>query len=123
VHALPIELRRGRFDVVYAGGTVLERLEDPEAWAAGVVSALRSPGTLVFHDHHPISWWIDDSLRWRGDYFADDSPPGLGRIVTALIDAGLELRLLAEYPSSTLYPWLHRTPHLPREFLLVAEKP
>ena len=123
VPALPIELRRGRFDVVYAGGTVLERLEDPEAWAAGVVSALRSSGTLVFHDHHPISWWLDDSLRWRGDYFAEESPPGLGRIVSALIDAGLELRLLEEYPSATLYPWLHQTRHVPREFLLVAEKP
>jgi hypothetical protein len=108
---------------VYTGGGVLEALDDAAAWATGIVSALRAGGTLVFHDHHPISWWIDDSLRWRGDYFADDSPPGLGRIVTALIDAGLELRLLAEYPSSTLYPWLHRTPHLPREFLLVAEKP
>jgi SAM-dependent methyltransferase len=121
--ALPIELRRSRFDVVYAGGVVVERLEDPGAWAAGVVSALRSGGTLVFHDHHPISWGIDDSLRWRGDYFADESPPGLGRIVTAVVDAGLVLRLLEEYPSSTLYPWLHQTPHVPREFLLVAEKP
>jgi hypothetical protein len=43
--------------------------------------------------------------------------------VTAVVDAGLVLRLLEEYPSSTLYPWLHQTPHVPREFLLVAEKP
>jgi hypothetical protein len=123
VEALPIELRRGRFDVVYAGGTVLERLADPGAWATGVVSALRAGGTLVFHDHHPVSWSVDDALRWRGDYFAEDAPPGLGRTVTAVLDAGLQLRLLEEYPSSTLYPWLHQTPHVPREFLLVAEKP
>ena len=102
---------------------MLERLTDPEAWAAGVVSALRSGGTLVFHDHHPVSWSVDDALRWRGDYFAEDGPPGLGRTVTAVIEAGLQLRLLEEYPSSTLYPWLHQTPHVPREFLLVAEKP
>lgn len=102
---------------------MLERLTDPGAWAAGVVSALRAGGTLVFHDHHPVSWSVDDALRWRGDYFADDSPPGLGRTVTAVIEAGLQLRLLEEYPSSTLYPWLHQTPHVPREFLLVAEKP
>lgn len=102
---------------------MLERLADPGAWAAGVVSALRAGGTLVFHDHHPVSWSVDDALRWRGDYFADESPPGLGQTVTAVIDAGLQLRLLEEYPSSTLYPWLHQTPHVPREFLLVAEKP
>ena len=123
VEALPIELRRGRFDVVYAGGTVLERLDDLGAWASGVVSALRTGGTLVFHDHHPVSWSVDDALRWRGDYFAEDGPPGLGKAVTAVIDAGLQLCLLEEYPSSTLYPWLHQTPHVPREFLLVAEKP
>jgi SAM-dependent methyltransferase len=123
VAALPIELRRGRFDVVYAGGTVLERLDDPGAWAAGVISALRAGGHLVWHDHHPVSWYVDDSLRWRGDFFADDAPPGLGRLVTAVIDAGLRVRLVEEYPSSTLYPWQHRTPHVPREFLLIADKP
>lgn len=123
VHALPIDLRRGRFDVVYAGGTVLERLEDVDPWAAGVASALRGQGRLVFHDHHPVSWSVDESLRWRGDYFAGESPPGLGSVATAVIDAGLHLRLLEEYPSSTLYPWLHRTPHVPREFLLIADKP
>lgn len=123
VEALPIELRRGRFDVVYAGGTLLERLDDPAAWATGVVSALRDGGRLVLHDHHPLSWSVDDSLRWRGDYFASDGPPGLGQVVTAVVGAGLRLTLLEEYPSSTLYPWLHRTPHVPREFLLLAEKP
>jgi SAM-dependent methyltransferase len=123
LQGLPIELRRARFDYVYAGGGVLERLEDPAAWAAGIVSALRGGGALVFHDHHPVSWSVDDSLRWRGDYFGDESPPELGRVVTAVIAAGLQLRLLEEYPSSTLYPWLHQTPHVPREFLLVAEKP
>jgi SAM-dependent methyltransferase len=122
VQTLPIELRRARFDFVYAGGGVLERLDDPDTWASGIVSALRSSGTLVFHDHHPVSWSVDDSLRWRGDYFGPETPPGLARVVTAVIAAGLQLRLLEEYPSSTLYPWLHQTPHVPREFLLVAEK-
>jgi hypothetical protein len=108
---------------VYTGGGVLEALDDAAAWATGIVSALRAGGTLVFHDHHPISWAVDDSLRWRGDYFGEAGPPGLGRIVTTVLDAGLQLRSLDEYPSATLYPWLHQTPHVPREFLLIAEKP
>jgi SAM-dependent methyltransferase len=37
--ALPIELRRSRFDVVYAGGVVVERLEDP-----GATTTIRSRG-------------------------------------------------------------------------------
>jgi hypothetical protein len=101
---------------------VLEQLDDPASWASGVVSALRAGGTLVFHDHHPVSWSVDDALRWRGDYFGSDSPPELGRIVTAVVDAGLTMRLLEEFPSSTLYPWIHQTPHVPREFLLIADK-
>jgi SAM-dependent methyltransferase len=123
VQALPIELRRARFNLVYSGGGLLERLDDPVAWATGVVSALRPEGILLFHDHHPVSWSVDDSLRWRGDYFGSESPPELGRIVTAVVEAGLTVRRLEEFPSSTLYPWIHQTPHVPREFLLIAQKP
>ena len=36
---LPAELRRGRFDLVYAGGGVVAELRDPDAFAAGVVAA------------------------------------------------------------------------------------
>jgi SAM-dependent methyltransferase len=123
VQALPIELRRARFDLVYAGGGILEHVDDAAAWATGIVSALRPEGELLFHDHHPLSWSIDDSLHWRGDYFGADTPPGLGRLVTVVIEAGLVVRALEEFPSSTLYPWLHQTPHVPREFLLIAGKP
>src|SRR5439155_18552601 len=36
VHQLPVELRRGRFDLVYTGGGVLAWLQDLDAWAAGI---------------------------------------------------------------------------------------
>lgn len=121
VQALPVEVRRGRFDLVFGGG-ILEWLEDPAAWAAGVVSALRPGGELLLYDEHPVSARVDDSLRWRGDYFDAAAGPQLGLFVTAVADAGLQVRALEEFPAPALYPWRHQTPHVPRAFMLLAEK-
>src|SRR5947209_19858472 len=38
VEALPRELRRGRFELVYTGGGVVLWLDDLEAWASGIAS-------------------------------------------------------------------------------------
>jgi SAM-dependent methyltransferase len=122
VQSLPVEVRRGRFDLVFGTG-VLEWLEDPAAWAAGVVSALRPGGELLLYDEHPVSARVDDSLRWRGDYFAPTGPLPLGVFVTAVTVAGLLIRSLEEFPAPALYPWRHQTPHVPRAFVLAAAKP
>ena len=122
VQSLPVEVRRGRFDLVFGSG-VLEWLDDSAAWATGVASALRPGGELLLYDEHPVSGHIDDSLRWRGDYFAASSPPQLGFFVTTLTEAGLFIRSLEEFPAPALYPWRHQTPHVPRQFVLRAHKP
>src|SRR4029453_6945372 len=44
VHELPLELHRGRFDLVFTGGGVLVWLHDLEAWASGITSALKPGG-------------------------------------------------------------------------------
>src|SRR5215218_3890161 len=44
VHELPLELRRARFDVVFSGGGVLPWLRDLDAWANGIVTALKPGG-------------------------------------------------------------------------------
>src|SRR5947208_2191562 len=59
VHDLPIQLRRGRFDLVYTGGGVLHWLQDLHGWAQGIVSALRPGGELLLYDTHPISACVD----------------------------------------------------------------
>jgi SAM-dependent methyltransferase len=102
---LPVELRRGRFELVYSGaGTELE------AWAAGIASALRPGGELLVHDEHPVLACLDDSLRWREDYYAEGRRR-LGEVVTALADAGLVLCVLEELPGeSQLLPQLRRVP-------------
>src|ERR687888_2644834 len=72
VHALPVELRRGRFDLVYTGGGVLVWLHDLDAWAAGIVAALRAGGELLLYDEHPVLACLDVALRWREDYFDEN---------------------------------------------------
>ena len=112
---LPVELRRGRFDVVYSGvGLAVD------AWAAGIVAALRRDGELVVHDEHPVLACLDDMLHWREDYFTAGRRR-LGELVTALAAAGLALESLEELPvESQLLPQARR---VPGELLLVARKP
>ena len=110
-HVLPPEVLLGRWDLVYAGSGSLARLRDPAAWAGGVAASLRSGGVLLLHDRHPVATCLDAFDRWRGYYFA---ATGLGSLVTAVVESGLELRGLEEWPS--------REPRIPGFVVLVAEK-
>ena len=125
MHDLPSELKRGRFDLVYTAEGVLAWLHDLDAWAGGIVAALRSGGDFLLHEEHPVAQCVDASLRWREDYFDEDlhvyqgwshfelkGPPAteekverfwrLGQVVTALARAGLVVRQLEEYPGHDL---------------------
>lgn len=116
---LPTELRRGRFDLLYAGGGCLEQMSDLDGWVRGVAAALRPSGELLVFDEHPVSPRVDTLMRWHHDYF--DGPPRLGQLVTALARAGLVTRALEEYPSQPGNPRRHDR-RIPGEFLLYAEK-
>ncbi|MBA3788634.1 MAG: class I SAM-dependent methyltransferase [Actinobacteria bacterium] len=116
-HALPPEVLLARWDLVYVGSGSLARLRDPAAWAGGVAASLRSGGVLLLHDEHPAAACIDAFDRWRGDYFAAPglrAALGLGALVSAVIDAGLTLRGLEEWPG--------RDPRVPGHVVLAAEK-
>jgi SAM-dependent methyltransferase len=143
VHALPPELRRGRFDLVYTGDGALPWVHDLEAWAAGIAAALAPGGELILHEFHPAANCLDAFLRWREDYF-DDEPkvgvgwthfelPGqparqpsserfwrLGQVVTAVARAGLTLRSLEELPGER--HWRRLESRVPGVFVLVAAK-
>jgi len=95
--ALPANLLRGRFDLVYSPEGVVERLGDVDAWAAGLAAAVRQQGELLVFDDHPVSLCVDGLLRWHADYF-DDGIVRLGRVATALARAGFTIRALEEYP-------------------------
>jgi SAM-dependent methyltransferase len=144
VQQLPIQLERGRFDLVYTGGGVLNWLHDLDAWLHGIVSTLRPPGTLLLYDGHPVGKCLDLTLRWREDYFDEEPQPNVGwehfdlsgepaqeqkverfwrvgQIVTAVARSGLLLRSFEEFPEFD--PWHHRDRRVPGDFILLAEKP
>jgi ubiquinone/menaquinone biosynthesis C-methylase UbiE len=132
-HELPVNLRRRRFDVVYAAG-LLPYLQDLDAWAGEVSAALRTGGRLLVVDLHPAGACVDaTTLRWRDDYFGGDLIVGrrlqpLGRlklwrlseVVNAITAIGLVVRSLEEFP--TLSQFRRNDPRIPGAFALVAQK-
>ena len=144
VQDLPSELKRGRFDLVYTADGVLVWLSDLDSWANGIVTSLRSGGDFLLHEEHPVAQCVDESLRWREDYFEDElqfhrgwthfdlpGPPAreekverfwrLGRVVSAVARAGLVVRQLEEYPGAGT--WRRLTARVPGRFTLLARKP
>ncbi len=144
VQALPQELRRGRFDLVYTAMGVLVWLHDLNTWAAGIAAALRPGGDFLLYEEHPVAMCIDPMMRWREDYFDEsilvtrgwshfelqgDAPVEekherfwrLGQVVTAVARAGLAVRALEEYPSRKT-EYRHLDARVPGDFLLHAVK-
>ena len=124
VDALPASLRRGRFDLVYSGEGVLDRVADLDGWARGIGAALRPRGELLVFDDHPVGDCVDGLLRWRDDYFRDPSDPArlwrIGQVVSALARAGLHVEALEEYPGGTSRRRHDR--RIPATFLLYARR-
>jgi SAM-dependent methyltransferase len=117
-----------RFDIVFTSYGVLSWLPDIEAWARVVAHFLRDGGTFYIAELHPWAWVMDDTglspepgaryfhdeepLKWEqhGSYVGEprhfDNPTtyewnhSLGDITSALIDAGIEIEFLHEWPFS-----------------------
>ena len=118
LHALPAELRRGRFDAVYSSPGALGEVLDAAAWTAGIGAALRQGGTFVLNDVHPASAPLDHALRWRTSYF-DEGFVRIGQIETGLADAGLHVQRLDELPA---HDRRLGDPRVPARLLLTAVK-
>ena len=143
VHELPLEARRGRFDLVFTGGGVLVWLQDLDVWASGIASALKPGGVLLLYDAHPLTQCVDHLGHWRDDYFDESvfveagwehfeltGPAAteekyerywrLEQVIDAIVEAGLYLKRFAEF--QTLYRGLQRDRRVPWDFALLAEK-
>jgi 2-polyprenyl-3-methyl-5-hydroxy-6-metoxy-1,4-benzoquinol methylase len=132
-HELPVNLRRRRFDVVYAAG-LLPYLHDLADWIGECSAALREGGSLIVVDLHPAGACLDvTTLRWRDDYFGGTLVVGsrlrptqtlrlwrLAEVVNAVIDGDFAVRRLEEFP--TLTNVRRQDPRVPGGFALVAEK-
>ena len=155
-----------RFDVVYTGVGAINWLPDAAGWARVVAGFLEPGGRFLMREGHPVLWSLDwreqdTGLVIRHPYFETADPVawdeaatyagegtlrhtrqyewnhGLGEVVTALLDAGLVLRVLREH---RFLEW-QGTPHMtlgedgrwrlpaaqadlvPLMYTLVAERP
>ena len=125
-------LGAGRFDLVFTGIVALCWLPSIRRWAHVVAGLLRPGGRLFLREGHPMLWSLadvrpDGLLVVDSPYFERDEPTiwdeggtyvetdviftqnvthewnhGLGEIVTALQDAGMDLTGLVEHDSA---PW------------------
>ncbi|MGZ4463602.1 MAG: class I SAM-dependent methyltransferase [Gaiellaceae bacterium] len=121
-HELPLQLRRRRFSVVYAGEGTLALSPDLGLLAAALAAALRKQGRLVLCDQHPVLDCIDPvDLRWRESYF-EEGRRRLGQIVTAIAGAQLDLVELEELPPPPKEAGGRHDPRIPAAFLLQATK-
>lgn len=127
----PDILGRERFDLVFTGIGALGWLPSISRWAGVVAALLRPGGRLFLREGHPLMWALAEErseLVIEHPYFEQeepsvwDGPPGtyvstetklvngmshewnhgLGEIVTALLDNGLQLTALEEHRS---VPW------------------
>jgi SAM-dependent methyltransferase len=101
--ALPGELRRGRFDLVYSPEGALAQVRDLDAWSHGLVDALHERGELLVYDDHPVALCVDAFQRWQRDYF-EAGFWRLGRVVTTLARSGFRIAALEEYPGERRVP-------------------
>ncbi len=128
LYDLPKHLEE-QFDIVYTSYGVLTWLNDIEEWARIVARYLKPGGAFFIAEFHPFVWIYDDEHptdlvikydywhRAEPDHYVSDeayASDGLrlknvdeygwahpiGTVVTALIDAGLTIQRLREYPYS-----------------------
>ncbi|HEY8172482.1 MAG TPA: class I SAM-dependent methyltransferase [Dehalococcoidia bacterium] len=130
IYELPSNLD-ATFDIVFTSYGVLTWLPDLKRWAEVVAHFLKPGGTFYIVEFHPVAWIFDDApevddLHVKYPYFAPDSPLAfeydgtyaatdaklenrltydfphpVGETVTSLIDAGLRIDFLHEFPFST----------------------
>ncbi|MGH8883609.1 MAG: class I SAM-dependent methyltransferase [Egibacteraceae bacterium] len=164
VYDLPRVLT-GTFDVVYTSRGVLGWLPDLRRWAEVVAHFVAPGGLFYLFEVHPTAWIFDNEvtepvLRPRYPYFEQVEPlrfeyqstcavpdaqitsveyawgHGLGEIVSSLVDAGLCVEFLHEWPFAfwRMLPFMEcgddgwwrlpvELPSIPLSFSLRAVKP
>jgi SAM-dependent methyltransferase len=124
IEALPSELRRRRFALVYSPEDVLAHLDDLDPWVSSIAASMSPRGELLIYEEHPVAECVDRLLRWHHDYF-DESLPGerlwrLGQVVTAIGRGGMKVEALEEYPGDSA--WRRHDRRVPGSFLLYARR-
>jgi SAM-dependent methyltransferase len=163
LYQLPRHLS-GEFDIVFTSYGVLHWLRDLSSWAQIVARFLKPGGVFyIVEDHPTFRMFTTDpvaGMRLNNAYFHSDQPDavdatgsyatgnqgppvsfyiwnhGMGEIVTSLVDAGLTIEFLHEFPyaARAKFPfmeqredgWWHLPPgqvQIPLLFSLLARNP
>jgi SAM-dependent methyltransferase len=128
VYSVPDHLPHAAFDPVYTGVGALCWLPEVRRWAGVAAGLLRPGGRLFLREGHPVLWSIDERrdelvidfayaetpepLVWEDDSMYVETAStfvhtrthswnhGLAEVVTALLEAGMELTQLVEVRAS-----------------------
>jgi SAM-dependent methyltransferase len=123
IYQIP-NLIQQKFDIVFTSYGTVGWLPDINKWAASVVHCLDKGGKLIMVDFHPVLWMYSDDFShvqykysnaepiievWEGSYADKTSTQksksiswnhGLGEIIQALINVGMQIEILAEHHCS-----------------------
>jgi SAM-dependent methyltransferase len=120
LHDIPLQLRRRRFSVVFAGEGTLALSPDLGAFLSTAAAALKKGGELVLCDLHPVAGCVEPvGLRWRESYF-EEGRRRAGEIVTEVLRSELVVQEVAELPPAAKE---QGDPRIPTWLLIRARKP
>ncbi len=125
-------LGRGAFDIVFLSRGILMWIEDITAWAEACATLLKPGGVFYLLDIHPVALALaptDSGYVLRGSYFHASEPSivvkdgsyalsgvgmqhqetrewshSLGDVVTALVESGIRIEFLHEFPADEQPP-------------------
>ena len=129
-----------QFDIVFTSYGTIGWLPDLDKWGALVSRFLKPGGKFVFVEFHPVVWMFDDDFdriaypyssseafveTQSGTYAERDAPiesqyvcwnHGLGKVLQALVGAGLELISFEEFDYSPYNCFKHAIEYEPGKF-------
>jgi len=139
VYDLPNQLG-GQFDIVFTSYGTIGWLPDLDRWGAVVSHFLKPGGRFVFVEFHPVVWMFDDDfvqiayryssseafVETQSGTYADRAAPletqyvcwnhGIGKVLQAIVNAGLELRSFEEFDYSPYNCFQHTVEYEPGKF-------
>jgi SAM-dependent methyltransferase len=128
---------KGKFDIVFTSYGVVGWLPDLKTWGKIIAEKLTKGGTFYMIEFHPIVWMFDflqtppkltypylqsDAIyeEYKGTYTNNDADitskeygwnHGLGEVISALTNAGLQIEFLHEFEKSPYnsFPEMNKT--------------
>lgn len=139
VYSLP-EVLNEKFDIVFTSYGTIGWLPDIEKWASVIAQFLKPGGIFVFAEFHPVIWMFDnDFTHVAYNYFKDEViveheegtyadrskntrfttmtwNHSISSVFSALMDAGVNVKIFKEYNYSPYNCFLHTEEFSPGKY-------